>query len=171
MKPLILSREDHFPTTLVPFLTLLFLVLLTTMPVRIPGYAAVTPPFALMAVYHWTLYRPALLPALALFLGGLVFDLLAGIPLGLTPLLFLLVRSILMGQRRFFVARLFPFVWAGFALVAAGSLALQWALASLLHASLLDPRSALLQWVLTVAMFPPASWFLVRVQRAFLAAS
>ena len=37
-----------------------------SLPLHIPGYAALTPAFTLMAVYHWTIYRPDLLPALAL---------------------------------------------------------------------------------------------------------
>lgn len=170
MKPLAVPREDPFPGSLVPFATVLVCAVLAAMPVRIPGYAAVAPPFALMAVYHWILYRPALLPPLALFAGGVLLDLFTGAPLGVSALVFLLARATLMRQRKFFIGRLFPFVWAGFALLASGAIALHWALASLLNATFLDPRSAALQWVLTVAVFPAASWLLLRLQRACLAA-
>lgn len=168
MKPLAASREDSFPASLLPFITVLLLSLLTTMPIGIPGYAAVTPLFTLMGVYHWTVYRPGLLPPLSLFAAGLFLDLLDGTPIGVSSLVFLLVRAALMGQRKFFVGRLFPFVWAGFALLAAGAAVVIWIIGSLLSEALLDVRLAALQWVLTVAGFPAASWVLGRLQRAVL---
>ncbi len=97
-----------------------------------------------------------------------MFDLLSGAPLGVTPLLLLLARALVMSQRRFFVNRLFPFVWCGFTLVAAAAIAFLWTLGGLLEGAMLDMRAAILQWVLTVASFPAASYLLMRVQRNFL---
>lgn len=146
-------------------------MLLSIQPTHIPGYTAVTPAFALMAAYHWTIYRPDLLPAAAIFVIGTMQDLLSGGLVGETALVLLLARTIVLRQRRRFVNRPFPFVWAGFMLLAAGAMVFQWALHSLLAAQLLDFSAAVFRTVLTVSFFPAASFLLGRSQRALLGAS
>jgi rod shape-determining protein MreD len=169
VKPAALPRNDPFPASALPFLAVLLLVLVSLMPLRIPGYASVTPDFALMGVFHWTVYRPALLPPLFLFVLGVAFDLVTGAPVGLTAMIFLIMRSIVLRQRQFFVGRQFAFVWFGFTLSAGGAVALVWVVGSLFNGVFLDPRPMLLQWVLTVAFYPAVSWCLQRLQRLFLA--
>jgi rod shape-determining protein MreD len=162
-------ESDGFPHKLVPFLSTLIFVLVSVVPLHIPGFAAVTPAFALMAVFHWTIYRPDLLPPVAVFLLGLLLDLLNGTPyVGTSALSLLLTRSVLMGQRRFFINRLFPVLWAGFLATAAAVVAFEWALVSLLHGALLGVRPFIFEAALTVATFPVASYLLARAQRAFL---
>ena len=153
---------------LVPSLLTVILAIFTVVPVAIPGYASVTPNFVLMSVYHWSIYRPEHMPYLAVFLIGLLLDLLTTAPgsvVGLTPLLLLVVRSTVLGQRRFFVGRSFPLVWWGFALVVAVVDLLTWLVDSGLNGSLLEPRSLAFQAVLTVACFPPMTLLFARVQR------
>src|SRR5881396_112738 len=116
-----LPRVDNSAARLLPILTTILAALVTILPLRAPGYAALTPAFTLMAVYHWTIYRPDLLPPLALFLIGVIQDLLAGAPAGVTALLLLLVRAIVLRRRRYFMNRPFPFLWAGFAVLTGGS--------------------------------------------------
>ena len=43
-------------------LVTLVLAIVTVIPLDIPDYAAVTPDFLLIAIYHWSLYRPNDLP-------------------------------------------------------------------------------------------------------------
>jgi rod shape-determining protein MreD len=169
VKPAALPRNDPFPASALPFLTMLLLVVVSLMPLRIPSYASVTPEFALMGVFHWTVYRPALLPPVVLFLIGVAFDLVTGAPLGLTSLLFLVTRGVVLRQRQFFVGRQFAFVWFGFTVTAAGVVLLAWLVGSTFNAVFLDLRPVLLQWVLTVAFYPAVSWCLQRLQRLFLA--
>ena len=169
MKPSALPRHDPFPASALPLLTVLLLVLLGFMPLRIPGYASVTPAFALMGIFHWTVYRPALFPPPLLFMLGVAIDLVSAGPLGLTAMVFLLTRSAILRQRQFFVGRPFGFVWFGLTLTAAGSAALVWGIGSLYSGVFLDIRPILLQWVLTVAIYPAVSWCLQRLQRLFLA--
>ncbi|MEI9983935.1 MAG: rod shape-determining protein MreD [Aliidongia sp.] len=153
---------------LVPSLLTVALAILTVVPVGIPGYASVTPNFVLMSIYHWSIYRPEHMPYLAVFLIGLLLDLLTTAPgsvVGLTPLLLLIVRSTVLAQRRFFVGRSFPLVWWGFALVVTVVDVLAWLVDSGLNGSLLEPRSIAFQAVLTVAFFPPMTLLFARVQR------
>ena len=144
--------------------------MISVLPVKFPGYAAFTPVFILMAAYHWTIYRPDLLPPLALFAIGLAEDLLAGSPIGVNALMLLLVRGAVLGQRRFFVNRTFPFVWSGFTLLTAVVMLCLWALHCLIDLSLLDFRNTVIRAALTVAIFPLASFMLGRAQRAVMGA-
>lgn len=163
-----LPRVNGGAARLVPVLTTIIAVLLTILPLRIPGYSALTPALALMAVYHWTIYRPDLLPAFALFAIGIGEDLLTGGVVGIGPLTLLVTRAVVLRARRHFVGRSFPSVWAGFTMIAGGALLCLWALHCLLELSLLNPRNTVFRMVLTIAVFPVASFLLGRIQRALI---
>ena len=169
MRAALAQRGEWSIAKAIPTATVVVLLIATVLPVRVPDYAAVVPLLTLAGVYYWTIYRPELLPPTAIFLCGLVLDLLCGAPLGVSPLLLLLARALVLSQRRFFVNRLFPFVWGGFTLLAVAAIAFLWLLGSLLEGAMLDMRAAALQWVLTVASFPAISYLLMRTQRRLLA--
>jgi rod shape-determining protein MreD len=169
MKATPVDRIDGLGPRLVPFVLAVVLVILSIVPLGFPGYAAVMPIFSLIAVYHWTIYRPELMPSYAVFVIGLLQDLVTAAPIGLSPLLLLITRAAVSSQRRFFVGKLFPFVWWGFALTMALASPLLWLAAGMLSGRLLDPRSFAFQAVLTIAFYPVASWLFVRVHRAMLA--
>ena len=169
MKPRGPVRSYGFAPKLLPVVVTFLMAVFAAVPLDIPDYAAVTPGFVLMSVYHWTLYRPEHLSYLAVFLIGLFFDLLTTAPgaaIGVTPLLLLVARWAVQASRRNFVGSSFAFVWFGFALLTAAEALASWALAGLLTATLLDPRRYAFQAVLTVALFPAADWLLARLQRA-----
>jgi len=165
-----LRRTDNPIARLLPVATLAAAALMSILPVHIAGYAALVPAFTLMATYHWTVYRPDLLPAPALFAVGLAEDLLAGAPLGVTPLVLLLARALVLQRRRYFVGRPFPFVWSGFTLLTAVALGFLWALHCLFAVAVVDFRSTVFRAVLTISLFPAASFLLGRSQRAVMGA-
>jgi hypothetical protein len=70
--------------------------------------------------------------------------------------------------RKHFANRPFPFVWAGFTLLTCSAMLLLWALHSLFAVELLDFRSPVLRAVLTISVFPVASFLLGRTQRALM---
>ena len=156
--------------SLLPVATTVLAMLLSIQPIHIPGYAAVTPAFTLMAAYHWTIYRPNLLPPWALFAVGALQDLLSGGVPGVNPLVLLLTRTAVLRHRRHFIDRPFPFVWAGFLLLTAATTLLLWLLHSLFAGELLDSRGTIFRAVLSIAVFPIASFLLGRSQRAALGA-
>jgi rod shape-determining protein MreD len=164
------QREtDSFPASLVPFLTTLLFVVLSVVPLHIPGFATVAPTFALMAVYHWTIYRPELLPPVAVFGLGLLLDFMNATPyVGISALSLLLAQQALLAVRRVFVNRLFPLLWAGFLMTAAAMIVFQWGLVSLLKGGALGTQPFLFEAALAIPAFPVASYFLTRVQRTLL---
>lgn len=153
-----------------PIVTTVLAALLSIEPMHLDGYAGLTPAFTLMATYHWTIYRPDLLPAPLLFLIGTIQDLLSGGLTGVTAVTLLLARAITAPNRHYFVDRAFPFIWAGFSLMTGGAMLFSWALHSLLAAELLDLRGPVLRTVLTISVFPIASFLLARSQRALIGA-
>ena len=165
-----LPRVNNGAARLLPVATTLLAAVISVLPLQIPGYAALTPVFTLMAAYHWTIYRPDLLPPVALFAIGLTEDLLAGSPIGVNALLLLLTRIGVLSYRRYFVNRNFPFVWTGFTLLTATAMLGLWALHCVIDLSLLDFRNAVIRAALTVAIFPLASFMLGRAQRAVMGA-
>jgi rod shape-determining protein MreD len=167
----IVPRDAGAPGRIVPFLSTVLFVLVSVVPLQLPGFAAVTPSFALMAVYHWTVYRPDLLPLSAIFALGLLLDLLNGTPfLGMSALTLLIARTAVLINRRHFVNHDFSVLWLGFLALACGLFMFSWALVSLLNGRVLGTRPFLFEAVLTVSCYPAGSYVLARLHRAFLRA-
>jgi rod shape-determining protein MreD len=166
-----LPRATRGLARFLPAATAVFAAILGLLPVPIPGYAALTPAFALMAVYHWSVYRPDLLPPSLLFAVGVAQDLVTGATVPASALVLLLARAGVLHYRRHFVGRPFPFVWAGFAALVGTAMLGLWALHCVLQLSLFDLRTAIVRGALTVALFPAASLALGRSQRALIGAS
>src|SRR5215813_1170938 len=95
----VLPRVDRAAARLLPIATTLSATVVSLQPIHVPGYIALTPAFTLMAVYHWTIYRPDLLPPVGLFLIGVIQDLLADAPVGMTALLLLLAHAVVLRHR------------------------------------------------------------------------
>lgn len=71
----VVPQVDSVASRVIPVATTAAAAILSIQPVHTPSYAALAPAFMLMAVYHWTIYRPDLLPASAVFLIGVSHDL------------------------------------------------------------------------------------------------
>jgi len=153
MNTAIWQKIDQSARNLTPFLLSIALVLITVLPSGIPGLAAVAPPLALMSIYHWTVYRPNQLPVSAVFVVGLLHDLLTGAPLGLFTLVFLTAYGVTLTQRRFVAGKSFLIYWV---------LACGWTF------SLLDPRAVVFQYLVTIGLFPLIAGAFLRWQQALL---
>jgi rod shape-determining protein MreD len=164
------QRDADVLYRLMPFVSCLAGAILSVVPLQVPGLPGATPAFALMAIYHWTIYRPDLMPPSGVFAIGLALDLLDGTPyIGVSSLIFLIVRSLVQVGHRRVTNQPFPIVWAGFLAVASAAIALEWLFVGALNAAPLGPRPFLFQILATVAAFPVASYVLAQLQRGFLA--
>jgi len=168
MKPSFWHRIDKFARDLTPFALTFILLVINAIPFHIPGFAQVAPLLPLIGIYFWAVYRPDLMPAAAVFLIGILHDFLAGLPVGISALIFLMVLGAALAQRSFFFGKSFVIVWIGFIFVAAGALTLEWLLLSVVSGALIQGRTALYQFGLTVAFFPVLAWMFTRWQQAFL---
>lgn len=166
MTPTFAQRLDGFGRMLGPFATCLLLVLLTVAPMRVPLFDSAAPLLPLMAVFHFGLFRPGLLPHWLALLFGLLLDLLSGGPVGVNAVVMLMVRHFVEANQRFLVDKPFPVIWFGYALASAGAVAGIWALTSMLYWLALDPGPAIFQYVVSLAIYPLVSWAFGRSQPA-----
>ena len=168
MKPGLLSRFDFAMRSTTPFMLTVLLVVLGAVPLRIPDFATVSPLLSLMAVYHWSIYRPDLLPAWAVFVVGLMQDALTGLPFGINALVFLAVHMAVLSQHVFFTGKSFAIIWIGFAMVCGGAMLMMWILVSAFYAQTFSILGASLQFLVTLGAFPVLSLLMTYWQRRFL---
>lgn len=159
------GRAQTLPRDTLPVAIAVLFILVEATQFRIPHLPPVAPALAMLAVFHWTVFRPETMPAWAAFLLGLLHDLVTAEPLGLSALVFVLLQGGCLSQRRWFVATSFPVGWALFGLIAFAAAFCVWALLSIYQQQVLDPLPAILRAAVTVAIYPPFSWALGRMER------
>lgn len=164
MIPNLLQRIDGLGRTLSPLAICLLLVLVSVAPLRVPVLATASPLLPLMAIYHFGLFRPALLPNWLVLALGLLIDLLSGNPVGIHAVVLLMVRHFVEANQRFLVDKPFAVIWFGYALASAGAAAGIWALTCFLMWLPLDPRPVIFQYLIALALYPLAGWVLGRSQ-------
>lgn len=145
--------------SLAPLVLCLALLFLTILPYQVPFLHMVTPSFALIGVFFWTVRQPELMPVAAAFIMGIIPDLWSGGPPGVQALMLILTRIFLIGQRRFIFGRSILVVWLAFGLVALLWGFLSWILASLYLGHALSLVPVIVQVLITIAIYPPMSSF------------
>lgn len=148
-----------------PFILGMLLALVPVLPYGAPELSYVMPSLTLMTVYYWAYQRPDLMPSSAVFIIGLWQDVLYGGPMGLTSLILVLVRELLVNQRRVLIGKPFMVTWMGFAMVVAGTLMLSWGLASWWHWSLIAVPPFVAHLALTITLYPIFAGLFAGLQR------
>ncbi len=149
-----LRRAVRLSRLALPITLIGFLVVFSVVPLRLPHYTAVAPNWVLAATFFFATRRDDLVPAWAAFVLGLLFDVLAGGPLGLSALVLLLVReagSFLAEPLR---GRPFLFEWMCFGITALAAQLLGVLLATALAGALVALPTVVLQLMLTVLVYP-----------------
>ena len=160
-------RLDVFARSIFPFLVTLGLILLTAAPVRVPEISAIMPALSLIAVYHFTVRHPRLLPYWATFILGVLQDLIAGGALGTSAVILLLLQIIIRSQYRFFATAPFALAWGLFLVLGAGAFVGDWLLNSLGMVEILDARPAIFRYLLTIALYPVLTLILIKGEALF----
>lgn len=137
-----------------PKLLAVLLVLLTSIPLKIPGVAYFLPMVEVMMIYYWCIYRPDAMPNWFVFALGIFRDALAGVPLGVNALTNVLLRSAVVMMREKYIKVPFLFVWQGFMVFACMAMAVKWVLFSFIFDQLLGLNMAVMQLLLSVAVYP-----------------
>ena len=149
-----LHQAERWLRGLIPLTVTVVLVFAGSLPWRLPAFVEVTPAFAVMAVFYWTIYRPDRLPYVATFAIGVLQDLLVGTPLGMTALVLLTVQGVVASQRTFFRGKPFLVVWWGFSMVMPAAGLLGWMIGSACFDALLPIVPIAVQVALTTLLFP-----------------
>lgn len=144
----------------IPFLTILMLIILMVLPYNLPLISDIMPFLTLIAVYYWSVFKPEFLPIWIVFILGALQDILMGSPLGLMPLLLIIVQQFIFFQGRQFLERDFIFNWFVFVILVFGFGSMSWGITSLYFRALLDYWDVLGQILMTIAFYPVITWLL-----------
>jgi rod shape-determining protein MreD len=142
-------------TFLVPFVTIFVTVLMMPLPIafKFAGYWLV-PSLPLVAIFLWTMYRPDLLPPLAVLALGLIMDLLVDGPMGVSALSFLTAYTIVVSQRLYWLTLPRGGVLVGFIIVMLSCGAVAWLAICFAYGRFVSPVPVLLEGLMSVLVFP-----------------
>lgn len=168
MRPSIWHRMDALSRQLTPFLLALSLVMLSVVALHMPGWARVAPLLSLMAVYHWAVYRPDLMPGVAVFVIGFLQDVLGGTPIGVLTLIYIVAYGVVVSQHRYLTGKAFFVVWLGFVVISAGAMGLAWIMVSALSGGVIDPHALIHQYLLGIGIYPLMARLLLAWQSKIL---
>ncbi|WP_237217209.1 rod shape-determining protein MreD [Falsiroseomonas oryziterrae] len=165
--PSLLRRVEALARNLLPGLLAVVTMIAAAGPTGLPVLA---PALTLPQVVFWSIYRPAAMSPPAVFLLGLLLDLLALAPLGSGLLTLLLAHGLALRWRRFLARQGFLLLWLAFCGFAVGAAALGYVLSALLDFALPPLGPALQLAALTACVFPPIALLLGRVHALMLRA-
>jgi rod shape-determining protein MreD len=147
---------------------IIIFLLLNVVSFSMPHAGDFKPFFLLMAVYYWAIYRPTVMPVGYTFVLGLIMDLLADLPIGLSALILIGLQTLVRRSRLFLMGQPYMMVWLGFAIMALANAVCLWLIMSLSQFTF-APVAALVQTmvaaVLSILLFPLASLILQGVHR------
>jgi rod shape-determining protein MreD len=141
----LLAALDRLGRFVLPGSVLLFFVVLTLAPLRVPYFSDALPLLAMGIL-------------LDLLLGG------PGAPVGVSALGFVLIRASVVANRRYLVGVPFLFQWIGFCLLAWGYVLIVWILTALWTFTALEPAPAMMQYAVVIVIYPVLGPLLARVR-------
>ena len=145
------------------------MIIALSAPFGLPGQPQLQAGFALGSVYFWSLFRPAAMPALIVFLLGLLLDLLTGAPIGVSSLTLLVTHAIALKLRFTLSRQGFLYVWLVFIAIAALASFLTYILVTALIWHIFSPTPALFGFLVAVGVYPVLATLLTRAHRGIAA--
>jgi rod shape-determining protein MreD len=168
-RPTLWHRLDTASRYAFPLVVTATVLLLLSAPFGLPGQAQMQPAWVLASVFFWSLFRPASLPSAAVFLLGLLLDVLAQGPIGVGVLILLLTHGAALKCRRWLTRQGFALVWLVFTGCAALAACLEWMLVSLLTWRGLPPWPALFEFCVACGLYPILATAMTRAHRGLAA--
>ena len=133
---------------------ILFLFLLGVTSFGFSFDETVRPYFFIICIYFWSIYRPTLMSPVYVFILGLLFDILLGLPLGLHALLFVVLQWGIRDQRLFFLGQPYMIVWIGFAFTCFTMMSAEWLFFSIISEGVHDFQKVIYGTVISTLIFP-----------------
>lgn len=147
-------KFEYYARMTLPALGTLMFFLLSLAPIGLAGMGDFPPDIFLISIYYWTTFRAPVMPFWLVFLLGILRDSLFGIALGMSSLIFIFFRLLVLSQQRYLVKETFWAMWVGFGIVTIPALLIQWTLASAYLKELLPIETTAMQWVFTFGLYP-----------------
>ncbi len=114
-------------------------------------------PIVFGIIYYFTIFKPAALNVLAVFILGLFADLIMHTPLGIQPLLFMSLLFATALNRRFLAAQQFDGQWVGFMMIFLLIMLLRYIVSGLLMAKVPDVSFFFWEYVFVALCYPPTA--------------
>lgn len=168
-RPSLARRLDMAARRGFPAATAVLLLLASGAPAALPGRPELQVCLALGCVFFWSVFRPASMPPLAVFLIGFGVDLLGFGPLGVNAVVLLGCHGVALRWRRNLARQGFTMVWLAFVAVSAGAAALGWMLVCVLGLRLYPPGPGMLQALLGAGVYPALALLLTRAHQTLAA--
>lgn len=121
---------------------------------HLSGVGYFTPLFALICIFYWGLSYGRSMPYWFLFFLGLFTDVLMGMPLGLSSLLYMVFLALLQMQHKYIYKESFFVYWGYFAAMSAGFCIMRWVGLSFFNGRAEGVLYPLLQWMMTACFYP-----------------
>jgi rod shape-determining protein MreD len=151
----------------VPAVTLLAALLLAVPLEQLHALPVATAALPLLALAYWTLTRPQHLRYRAVIGIGIVADILTGLPLGLTPLIWCAFRYLALRVRKDVHDEGFVVAWLLTSVLLLAALLAQWLLMSLWRGDTMPASAIVGGWAVAVLLYPLAHTALGIVERSF----
>lgn len=143
----------------IPNLVALLLLLISSLPIAVAGAAFFFPLVDMMFIFYFTIYRSNSTSNLFIFILGLTRDLLQGTPIGLSALIYLVLRFMIISISHQFRRGDFSIIWQVFALGMLITTVLKCAILYLLIGTpLMAMDYAIMQLLVSVALYPIFHW-------------
>jgi len=168
LRPTVGQQIDLALRRSIPVALAVLLLFLGLLPWNTHGLGPMNANLVLIPIYYWTLYRPRLMTVWAVAALGLLSDFLLGTLLGVNMLTFLVGYRVAVAQRKIFAGAPFIIVWAGFLLMSAIAGAVQWLVVSIFAETIVDPRPALLMYLMGAVCYPLCAYAFATIQRKSL---
>ncbi len=152
-----------------PFVQSVLVVLVLGAPFGLPGQAQLQWAWAVSSVFFWSLYRPGAMPALLVFVLGVLLDLLAQGPLGVKVLVLLLVHAVALRSRRWLVRSGFGLVWLVFVGVGCGAACMVWGLSCAVGWLVLPVWPGVLAMGVSAGVYPFLAYYFIGLHRTLAA--
>lgn len=133
---------------------LALLMLLSLMPLNFGIFTDFRPMFLLTGVYYWSLFRPRFLSIFGIFCIGLVYDLLAGAPLGLSALILIALNVLIRSQRKILRHQPFWILWLVYITIMVCVGLISWGLHSMIRLHVMPGTPYVMEVLLSIAAFP-----------------
>lgn len=144
---------------------------LVILPLMLGGYGArmstVLPHFALLAVAFWSIEHPRRFSWQAAVMLGLLADVILHHPPGLTALIFLSFRGLILMGRREVVQQGFVPAWLLVAISYLVVALVEWVVLVVYQGHVLPLKAPLLQWTVAVLLYPLAHWVFTLLEQRF----
>ena len=141
-------------SNLFPVLVLVLFSFLQQIPTRIPEFSYITPSLVTIGIFYWCIYRPDLIPMIAVFGIGIFEDIMTNTLIGFNALIFLTIYGLCRWRRRFFYKQTFVVMWVGLMIVVASISMMQWILFMIIHGQVLSFTPLLFGALATILIYP-----------------